>query len=89
MPDPTDRYAEYSHTPEFSDLIKCNFNEYSIQLNTYKYILETEYGMRIKAMYLCIMHPINDNYKLFKVPNMKDKITSIMNRRIEGYNKSI
>ena len=45
--------------------------------------------MKIKAMYLCIMHPINDNYKLFRVPNMKDKIISIMNRRIESYNQSI
>lgn len=83
MPDPTNRYAEYSHTPELSDIIKCNFSEYSIQLNTYKYILETEYKMKIKGMYLCVMHPINDNYKLFKIPNMKDRITAIMNRRIQ------
>ena len=87
MPDPNDRFTEYSITPELSNVVKCNFNEYSIQLNTYKYILETEYNIKVKAMYLCIFHPINSNYKLFKVPNMSSAINSIMERRIEQFRK--
>ena len=85
IPNSNDRFAEYSHTPELSHLTKCNFNEYSIQLNTYKYILETEYGIRVKAMYLCILHPINPNYVLLRVPNISEAINSIMERRIKEF----
>lgn len=81
-----DRFTEYSIIPELSHLIKCNFVEYSIQLNTYKYILETEYGIKVKAMYLCILHPINDNYKLFRVKNMSKEISAVMEKRTQKIN---
>jgi hypothetical protein len=87
MQDPDSIYSEFSITPELSHLTKCKFNEYSIQLNTYKYILEEEYGIVVSDMYLCILHPINNNYKLYKALNLTLEIKSIMKKREEKFKK--
>lgn len=45
----------------------CNFVHYSLQLNTYKYILEKNYGKKIRSMFLVIIHPNNQNYMMKEV----------------------
>jgi len=44
-----------SHLPD------SNFWHYSLQLNTYKYILEKNYGKKITKMFLVGLHPNNKN----------------------------
>lgn len=46
----------------------CNFVQYSLQLHTYKYILEKNYGVRVVGMYLGVFHPDNDSYIIEKIP---------------------
>jgi len=39
----------------------CNYWHYSLQLNTYKALLEKNYGVKIRGMYLVCLHPNNEN----------------------------
>ena len=54
-----------SHLPD------TNFWHYSIQLNTYKLIIERNYGYTIKGMYLVCIHPeLDTNYQIHEVEPM-------------------
>lgn len=59
-------------------LDNCNYNTYSLQLNMYKYILETKYNKIVKKMMLVVLHPNHDRYKVIQVPNMDAEIHAIL-----------
>ena len=59
-----------------------NFWHYSLQLNTYKYILENKYDMVIKDMYLVVLHPNNDNYERIEVPQLQDDIDTLIKLKV-------
>jgi hypothetical protein len=63
-----------------SILPNCNFWHYALQLNTYKYILETKYDKRVKNMAIVVFHPNNETYQKHKIPNMYD----LMEQWFEG-----
>lgn len=46
-----------SHLPCLSHIQDCNFWHYSLQLNTYRAILEKKYGLKISGLFLVICHP--------------------------------
>ena len=73
-------YGKFSLT--FPNMPDTNYYHYCLQLNTYKYILEKDYGMIISEMYLCCIYPTQDNYKLFPVSSMKDEM-DIMFQQLE------
>ena len=52
----------------------CNFIQYSLQLNLYKYILESKYAKTVVGMMLVILHPVNSTYKLVPVEDMQPDI---------------
>ena len=52
----------------------CNHVQYSLQLNLYKYILESKYDKVVVGMMLVILHPTNKTYKLFPVADMQADI---------------
>ena len=60
-----------------------NFWHYSLQLNTYKALLEKNYGVTINGMYLVCLHPDNKNktYQKFKVPLLKKEIDDLFDYR--------
>ena len=62
-----------------------NFWHYSLQLNTYKAILEKNYNIVVKEMYLVCLHPDNKNnsYQLFKVPDLQMEIQELFCLRIK------
>ena len=66
-----------SHFPD------SNFWHYSLQLNTYKYILEKNYGEKVVGMYLVCLHPNNKNksYQRFEVAHLKEEINNLMELR--------
>ena len=66
-----------------------NFWHYSLQLNTYKAILEKNYDVSVKDMYLVCLHPENKNnsYQLFKVPDLQSEIQQLFQLRMEELNK--
>ena len=57
-----------SITPCISHLPDCNFYHYSLQLNTYKALLEKNYDVKIKGMYLVCLHPNNENKSYQRIP---------------------
>ena len=55
---------------------------YSLQLNTYRFILETEYGMRVSSMYLAQVHPCLLRARLIEVPRMQEEMELIVEDQI-------
>jgi hypothetical protein len=47
-----------------------NYWHYCLQLNIYKYILETKYDKTVRDLHLVVIHPDNEcgNYELMKLP---------------------
>jgi hypothetical protein len=63
-----------SHFPD------SNFWHYSLQLNTYKYMLEKNYGEKVVGMFLVCLHPNNNNksYLRYEVKHHKKEIDDLM-----------
>lgn len=77
-------YNKYAITPEISHIPDTNYWHYSLQLNTYKYILETKYDKKIKDLYLVRLHPDAEeqNYELIKLPDLSKEIKNLLQERI-------
>ena len=71
---------ESAKTDCVKHLPNTNYWHYSLQLNTYKFLLEKNYGHKIKEMYLVCLHPNNNNksYQRIEVKNMEKEISNLM-----------
>ena len=60
-----------------------NYWHYSLQLNTYKAILEKNYGKKVTDLYLVCLHPNNNNksYQRIKVADLQDDVKSLFEMR--------
>jgi hypothetical protein len=58
-----------------------NYWHYTIQLNLYRWLLEKHYGVKISEMALIVIHPINDNYKKYKLNRLDDEVEEIIEAR--------
>ena len=56
----------------------CNLMHYNLQLNMYRYILESEYAMQVVNMLLCVLHPTQETYKIIDVPRLDAEIQDIV-----------
>lgn len=83
-----DNSFEKATTECIKHLPNSNYWHYSLQLNTYKYLLEKNYGVTIKEMYLVCLHPNNNNksYQRIEVKDMKKEIDDLMDLRIQMLN---
>ena len=81
---PNNNFGKFALNPLLSHIPDTNFWHYALQLNTYKYILESKYGKIIKDLYLVRLHPDNENksYDLIKLPILKDEMDSLFEERI-------
>lgn len=59
----------------------CNYMHYSLQLNMYKYILESKYNKTVKGMALVVLHPNQDTYKVVPVNDMQGEIHAILDSK--------
>lgn len=64
----------FDHMKDYHD---CNYVHYSLQLNIYKYILETHYGKTIRDMYLVVMHPDFEHYQKYECLDLQDVVRNI------------
>ena len=62
----------------------CNYWHYTLQLNVYRWFLETFYGLRISDMYIVIFHPDNTNYKRFKLNRLDDEVNDMVACRLRA-----
>ena len=68
------RYRKFSTTHDLRHVPDTNFWHYALQLNTYKALLERNYGKTISKMCLVCLHPSQDAYAVFDVPSLTDEI---------------
>lgn len=53
------------------------FYHYALQQNLYKYILEKNYGIVIKKMYIVVLHSDFNDYLKYEIPSMSREIEKI------------
>ena len=61
------------HLPDTS------YSHYCIQQNLYRYMLEKNYGIKIKRMNLVVLHPDFTSYSIVPVPMMDREVRIIIN----------
>ena len=68
-----------------------NFWHYSLQLGTYKHIIEKNYNKTVKEMYLVCLHPNNknNNYLKINVANLDEEINDLLQLRKQNLNIKI
>ena len=54
-----------------SHLDNSSYYHYELQQSFYKYILETEYGMKVSSMILCVLHPDYDRYYTIRLSDYR------------------
>lgn len=64
--------------PPLDHLADCNYNLYCLQLNVYRYILETEYGMSVSGMYLGVFHPNEIGPLCVEVPRLEREVNLLV-----------
>ena len=81
-------FGKTALTPCISHLPDTNFWHYSLQLNTYKKILEEKYGKQISGLYLICIHPENPykTYRRIEVPVLKKEMEDLFKARREEVN---
>lgn len=73
-----------SHRECIEHLPDSNYWHYALQLNTYKAILERNYGKKVTELYLVCLHPDNKNgsYLRIKVPILENEINDLFTLRV-------
>lgn len=77
----TNRYQNMR--PPLDHLPDTNYHHYAMQLNIYRYVLETKYGKRIEGMYLVGIHPDLNGYQREPVPRLEVETEAIFAQRRE------
>lgn len=57
-----------------SHLEDSSYVHYCLQQNLYRFILERNYGMKVRKMSLVVLHPDNDDYMVLDVPRMEKEV---------------
>jgi len=76
---------DFATTPCISHLPDSNYWHYCLQLNIYKYIIESKYGKKVTDLYLVCMHPNNknNNYQRIKVVDLSEEVKELVAYRQE------
>lgn len=79
-------FNKFAVTPLICHLPDSNFWHYALQLNTYKYILETKYNKKIRDLYLVRLHPdaTEKNYELISLPDLSNEIKELFEEKIKN-----
>lgn len=67
--------APLEHLPD------TNYWHYTMQLNVYKWILETYYGLVIADLYLVILHPDHHSYRRMRLNIMTEEVEDMIECR--------
>ena len=83
----TNKFGRRGQYP-LEHLDDCDGSKYFLQLNIYRYIIETYYDMKISYMGVVSFHPNVETYFLADAPNMEKEVEDVLNeisrRRAEG-----
>ena len=63
---------------ELCHIADNSYNRYSLQLNLYKYIIESNYGKKISSMNLLILHPHYHTFFHLQIPKLEKETNFLM-----------
>lgn len=72
-------FHKFSTSDVISHIPDTNYWHYTLQLNTYKYILEQKYDFIIRDLYLIRLHPDSESYERILLPNISEIISKLFN----------
>ena len=81
----TNRANKFATHPAIEHLPDTNYWHYALQLNIYKYILQSKYGKTITDLYLIVLHPEAKNYQRIKLPDLQTEVTELFEERIQQF----
>ena len=58
-------------------LLNSIFWHYSLQLNTYKALLEAKYDKKVTDMFLICLHPNHSSYQRIRVPHLPEEMADL------------
>ena len=64
--------------PPLEHLPHTNYWMYTLQLNIYKWFLETHYGLEVGDLYLVILHPNNRNYRRIRLNQLSGEVLDML-----------
>jgi hypothetical protein len=67
--------------PPLEHVPDTNYWHYTLQLNVYKWILETYYGVEVADLYLVILHPDNPSYRRMRLNILTDEVEDMIECR--------
>lgn len=79
----TTAWNNYATEPLIKHIPDTNFWHYSLQLNTYKTILERKYGKKVTKLCLVRLHPDATGYELLDVPILEEEMGVLFGTRKE------
>jgi ATP-dependent exoDNAse (exonuclease V) beta subunit len=84
----TDNFLKFALTECISHLPDTNFWHYSLQLNTYKKMIEEKYGKKVTKLCLVCLHPNNKNksFQLISVPDLQNELNDLFALRKKEIN---
>lgn len=78
----TNRANKFATHPAIEHLPDTNYWHYALQLNLYKYILQTKYDKKITDLYIIVLHPEAQNYQRIKLPDLQSEVADLITERI-------
>ena len=60
----------------------CSYYRYALQVNLYRYVLESEYSMSVGSMFLAICHPDLLVPRLVEVPRLDNEVNYLVENEI-------
>ena len=81
----TNRANKFATHPAIVHLPDTNYWHYALQLNIYKYILQTKYDRRVTDLYLIVLHPEAQNYQRIKLPDLQSEVAELFEERIRNF----
>ena len=60
----------------------CSYYRYALQVNLYRYVLETEYGMSVASMFLAVCHPDLVVPRLIEVPPLNAEVDAVVEHEV-------
>jgi hypothetical protein len=70
--------------PPVNHLPNTNYWHYTLQLNVYKWFLETLYGLKVSDLYLIVLHPDNSNYRRLRLNILENEVKAMMDCRLRA-----
>jgi hypothetical protein len=77
-------FMKYATTECISHIPDTNFWHYALQLNTYKAILEKNYGKTVTKLALVCLHPSKRNFEVIPVPILREEISALFALRLQS-----